>query len=571
MRQSNQVQNYNSKVIKTPNARTNNTNQTQQRTYQKINNHPISNQKSTVYISGRIIQPSDLNKKTVISSTKKEQDGGKYNINQRGNQRYNQINTINQGGQRIERKIYVNQGKGNNQGLRIKPVTNNNINEKGGLSSLVSSTESIANTINASGNKGDNRNYGRNINKNDSRNNPKEKKVQIRENIRNRIIDKSEDNHSRAKSYLSERKENNLSLPKNMGKSHRSSSAEVKRKTIVRGGPYKNIQITHIYVSTKPNLDKYNFHIIENLSRVELEKKPLDLSNIKSRIKKNEKAKSTYKSSCDGRTITPLSREKIQKTTIFQHAAGMGMTSLEPNLITSNFYTSGLKKIPKMKKEKGKPVIEVVEVYRSQQPDNILNRSKNNSISITKYDTNNNFNKSYNFIRDKITNKSINTITPSINAHYSNNTNQKNVTNLYKPIIESKSSNNYNVNKNNNLASYYNNIPANKNKNYNNIYTSYTSYSNNNTITVNTRENNKDSIRSPYNINHSKQTNYNKDNNKESINSSYNISQTSFKQDNNRPLSRSDLSPISKPDVKTSYNTYVNRTNYLYKYRAKRE
>ena len=53
-----------------------------------------------------------------------------------------------------------------------------------------------------------------------------------------------------------------------------SHSVEVKRKTIVRGDKYNNIQITHIISSSKPNLSKYNFHITEQLSTSELHQKP---------------------------------------------------------------------------------------------------------------------------------------------------------------------------------------------------------------------------------------------------------------------------------------------------------
>jgi hypothetical protein len=94
--------------------------------------------------------------------------------------------------------------------------------------------------------------------KNVSRNGGKNIKFNVNErqgrnnNIRDRLIEK---NHARAKSYFTERKNMSNYLPKqDEAKKRLSHSVEVKRKTIVRGDKYNNIQITHIISSSKPNL-----------------------------------------------------------------------------------------------------------------------------------------------------------------------------------------------------------------------------------------------------------------------------------------------------------------------------
>ena len=93
-----------------------------------------------------------------------------------------------------------------------------------------------------------------------------------------------------------------------------SHSVEIKRRTIIRGDKYNNIQITHIISVSKQNTDN-NFHIIEKLSTSELNKKPLDLTKIKLYIKKDPNAKSYYNTSC--RNVPLKSAEKILKTTYY--------------------------------------------------------------------------------------------------------------------------------------------------------------------------------------------------------------------------------------------------------------
>ena len=182
MRPRNQEQNQKINVIKNPNPRSNITITNQSNTYKNQTNSQNLNQKGTIYISGQTIKPSDLNKKNIHSLNLPEEKALKYStISNQGNLRYSQQqNTINQIGPRIEKKIYVNQGKSNNNGYRIKQITKNNTNinantntsnEKNNLASLISSAESYSNiNINKSKNDFNSGKNERNKNKNEYRN-----------------------------------------------------------------------------------------------------------------------------------------------------------------------------------------------------------------------------------------------------------------------------------------------------------------------------------------------------------------------------------------------------------------
>ena len=106
-------------------------------------------------------------------------------------------------------------------------------------------------------------------NKNVSRNADKKTKFsgildqRDQSNIRSKVEDNK--NHVRSKSYFTERKMISNSLPKQDDtKKLLSHSVEIKRRTIIRGDKYNNIQITHIISVSKQNTDN-DFHIIEKL------------------------------------------------------------------------------------------------------------------------------------------------------------------------------------------------------------------------------------------------------------------------------------------------------------------
>jgi len=203
------------------------------------------------------------------------------------------------------------------------------------------------------------------------------------------------------------------------------------------------------------------------------------------------------------------------------------MTDLAPNMISSTFYQSGLLKLPKRKKERGPPIVQVIEVFRSQQP--ILNKNNNKSISISdKYNTNS-FNKGYKNApsNNQQMNKSI-TSNNIISRNYKgsqqfNNQNIKVNVRENKPNDTSNKSYNYNVNninRSNNISSYSNNLSE-------NLFNSNNSINIKKNNIINTRGNNNNFISSSYNIS---QNTYSRDNNYSS-----NRRNKTNNQDNNSP------------------------------------
>ena len=248
----------------------------------------------------------------------------------------------------------------------VLPTTRTNY-ENISVPSLINKTNNYKNVSRNGG-----KNIKFNVNERQGRNN----------NIRDRLIEK---NHARAKSYFTERKNMSNYLPKqDEAKKRLSHSVEVKRKTIVRGDKYNNIQITHIISSSKPNLSKYNFHITEQLSTSELHQKPFDLTKIKLYIKKDPTAKSFYNTSC--RNVPLKSAEKILKTTFYQHAGGRGMTNLKSSNINTKFYQSGIIKLP-LKVNKREPIVKIINEFRSELP--LTNR---NASLGEKYNSNYSYN-----------------------------------------------------------------------------------------------------------------------------------------------------------------------------------
>ena len=217
----------------------------------------------------------------------------------------------------IEENESIEPNQENNKGdFKIRQV--NIINKNGGTgpSSIMSSRGNHTNISIPSLTKTAN---NKNISRNGHKNIKFDESLDRRQNnIRNKLLEDT-NKHTRAKSYFTERKVISNYLPQQLDvKKRLSHSVEVKRKTIVRGDKYNNIQITHIISVSKANLDKYNFHMFEKLSTAELNKKALDLTKIKLYIKKDPNAKSFYNTSC--RNVPLRSAEKILKTVHYQHA-----------------------------------------------------------------------------------------------------------------------------------------------------------------------------------------------------------------------------------------------------------
>ena len=148
----------------------------------------------------------------------------------------------------------------------------------------------------------------------------------------------------------------------------------IKRKTINRGEAIKNVQIIHIICSSKPS----NFHITEKLSSFNLRQQKAVNSKINGEKKINS-GTSSFSSSCKGNV------NKIQnlkgKTTIYQHARGIGMTNDRKNNINPLFYNSEIKKLGPIVKEKQKEKVEYINNFRSKNKndDNNINDIKDNN------------------------------------------------------------------------------------------------------------------------------------------------------------------------------------------------
>ena len=147
----------------------------------------------------------------------------------------------------------------------------------------------------------------------------------------------------------------------------------IKRKTINRGVEIKNVQITHIICSSKPS----SFHITEELSTSNLRQQKEVISKT-NKEKKINLGSSSFSSSCKDNV------NKIQnlkgKTTIYQHARGIGMTNDRKNNINPLFYNSEIKKLEPILKEKQKEKVEYISNFRSKTKNDNNNNNKINDI-----------------------------------------------------------------------------------------------------------------------------------------------------------------------------------------------
>lgn len=164
----------------------------------------------------------------------------------------------------------------------------------------------------------------------------------------------------------------------------RSPEANEKRKTIYRGNPIKNIQITHIICSSKPQ----DFHITENLNTESLKTEPIEISKA-DRVKLKKSGKSSWTTSVQD-NIKPIVTNLKGKTTIFQHARGIGMTNEKKENINPMFYTSEIKKLEPIIKEKEKEKVEYMTFRNSG--------AQNTNITSNKANTSrNNYNRGINY------------------------------------------------------------------------------------------------------------------------------------------------------------------------------
>ena len=135
----------------------------------------------------------------------------------------------------------------------------------------------------------------------------------------------------------------------------------LRRKTINRGKPVENIQITHIIFTSRPT----DFHMTEDLDLENLNKDPIQISKADhARLQKSGKV--FTKCSCDGVEIAQPKKVNLKgNTTIYQHARGIGMTNDRKENINPDFYSSEIKKLDPIYKQKEKEKVEIVENFRS--------------------------------------------------------------------------------------------------------------------------------------------------------------------------------------------------------------
>ena len=135
----------------------------------------------------------------------------------------------------------------------------------------------------------------------------------------------------------------------------------IKRKTIVRGSPIENIQITHIIYSSRP----LEFHILEKLNTENLDKDLIQISE-KDRNNLQKSGKVEVSCSCDKITLKKPAPVNLDgKLTHYQHAQGIGMTDAKLDKINPKFYTTEIRILEPIVFNKGEPYVEYLEV-RSQ-------------------------------------------------------------------------------------------------------------------------------------------------------------------------------------------------------------
>ena len=157
-----------------------------------------------------------------------------------------------------------------------------------------------------------------------------------------------------------------------------------KIKTINRGKPIENVQITHIIYSSKP----LEFHIIEDLNKDNLNSQPIQITEKdRNNLQKTGKIKVTC--SCDNIEIKkskPI--DLIGTYTHYQHAQGIGMTDKKEN-INPQFYSSGIKTLDPLTFNKGEPHIEILE-FRSNGKNDTNTRTITKTVvkPVVNYSTN---------------------------------------------------------------------------------------------------------------------------------------------------------------------------------------
>lgn len=136
------------------------------------------------------------------------------------------------------------------------------------------------------------------------------------------------------------------------------TTGSIKRKTINRGKPVENIQITHIIFSSRP----LDFHITEELNLDNLSTQPIQISEEdRNNLQKSGKVEVSY--CCNEKpNDKPVN---LDGTLIhYQHAQGIGMTDDKSKNLNKKFYQSEIKTLEPYAFNKGEPIVEYLE-FRS--------------------------------------------------------------------------------------------------------------------------------------------------------------------------------------------------------------
>ena len=292
------------------------------------------------------------------------------------NMNYNKINNINNS--IIKRNIISY----NNPSGKIKHtniIANKNFRQKNILPKTNINVNKSSNYFIPSSNT--NIKPNKDINTNNNKLNPNKslENIQINNNTQNKLL-------SSTNNYMSNKlKLKKIEIPNNptSQRSHSPDINSIRRKTINRGEDIKNVQITHIICTNNPRNKNSNFHITEKLSTENIKSTPLRITT-EERAKLKKGGKSTYKSSCT--EVIKIPNQNLKgKTTVYQHARGIGMTNDRRNS-NSKYYTSDIKKLEPIviKKEK----LEHVEKFRSSKyrngDDKTIDIVNNKEINIIK-------------------------------------------------------------------------------------------------------------------------------------------------------------------------------------------
>ena len=164
----------------------------------------------------------------------------------------------------------------------------------------------------------------------------------------------------RNQSYVNNRNQSGKSGINISAKARSPEPGSFKKKTINRGKPVENIQITHIIFSSRPA----DFHIKEKLDLENLNTNPIQISKA-DRMKLQKSGKVTSTCSCDGVDTRPKKINLKGETKIYQHARGIGMTNDRKENINPMFYSSEIKKLDPIYKKKDQEKLENIETFRS--------------------------------------------------------------------------------------------------------------------------------------------------------------------------------------------------------------